>query len=111
MATTGLAAQAIGSADPRALRAVVVRAGALGLLSGAAIVVLQWLIASFGFRAMAVSGTVAGAGLAYFHVRVWSTPFIFINYSILGWMLGRGEGGIGLFLQAVLNVSNIILCV
>ena len=109
-ATTGLTAQALGAGDERELRAVLARAGLLALAAGVLVVLMQWPLAFAGFRGMGVSGGVAEAGLAYFHVRIWSAPFILLNYAILGWILGRGEGGVGLFLQAVLNGINVVLC-
>jgi MATE family multidrug resistance protein len=109
-ATTGLTAQALGAGEGRELRAVMMRSGAIAIAAGTLVVALQWAIAFVGFRGMGVSGAVAEAGLVYFHVRVWSAPFILLNYAILGWVLGRGEGGAGLFLQAVLNGVNVVLC-
>jgi len=46
----------------------------------------------------------------YIRIRLLAAPFSLINYAILGYVLGRGEGGLGLMLQAVLNGINIALC-
>jgi MATE family multidrug resistance protein len=50
---------------------------------------------------------VASACLAYFFVRIWSAPFVLVNYAVLGWVIGRGEAGAGLLLQTLLNGVNI----
>ena len=47
----------------------------------------------------------------YVRIRMLGAPFALINYAILGYVLGRGEGGLGLLLQIVLNGVNIALCI
>ncbi|MDF2389516.1 MATE family efflux transporter, partial [Nostoc ellipsosporum NOK] len=53
---------------------------------------------------------VSAAMSVYIRIRLLAAPFSLINYAILGYVLGRGEGGLGLMLQAVLNGINILLC-
>ena len=45
----------------------------------------------------------------YVRIRLLAAPFSLINYAILGYVLGRGEGGLALLLQLVLNGINIVL--
>src|SRR5690606_13331949 len=47
----------------------------------------------------------------YIRTRMLGAPFSLINYTILGYVLGRGEGGLGLLLQLVLNGINIVLSI
>ena len=47
----------------------------------------------------------------YVRIRLLGAPFSLINYAVLGYVLGRGEGGLGLLLQIILNGCNIALCI
>ncbi len=47
----------------------------------------------------------------YVQIRLLGAPFLLINYAILGYVLGRGEGSLALGLQMVLNVTNIVLSI
>jgi putative MATE family efflux protein len=48
---------------------------------------------------------------AYVCIRLLSAPASLANYAILGYFLGRGEAGLGLFLQLLLNGLNIALSI
>jgi multidrug resistance protein, MATE family len=108
-ATTGLTAQAVGAEDVREEQAVLMRALGVALAAGLAVVALQVPLGAIGFAALGVGGEVAQAGLAYFMIRVWATPFALANYVVLGWLLGRAEAGMGLALQLLLNGLNVAL--
>ena len=47
----------------------------------------------------------------YVRIRLLGAPFSLVNYAILGYVLGRGEGGLGLVLQLILNGINIGLSI
>src|SRR5690606_17865291 len=47
----------------------------------------------------------------YVRIRVLAAPLSLMNYAILGYVLGRGEGSLGLLLQIILNGCNITLCI
>lgn len=106
-ATTGLTAQAVGAEDASEEQAVLLRALGVGLAAGIVVVLLQWPLATGGFALMGVGGEVAEAGLAYFAIRVWASPFALANYVVLGWLIGRAEAGIALCLQILLNGLNV----
>ena len=44
-------------------------------------------------------------------IRLLAAPFALINYAVLGYVLGRGEGTLALLLQLVLNGINIVLSI
>lgn len=110
-ATTGLTAQAFGAGNKAEEQATLLRASGVALVFGLAIVLVQAPIAWIGFAGMGAPPEVTAAGRAYFFVRIWSAPFMLINYVVLGWILGRGEAGTGLLLQTVLNGVNIAVSV
>src|SRR5690606_38970399 len=47
----------------------------------------------------------------YIAIRMLAAPLSLTNYAVLGYVLGRGEGGLGLLLQLVLNGANIVLSI
>ncbi len=57
---------------------------------------------------MAPEPAVAEATRVYFGWRILSAPVALANYAILGYVLGRGQAGLGLFLQILINGINIV---
>ncbi|MFD1745294.1 MATE family efflux transporter [Rhizobium helianthi] len=107
--TTGLVAQAFGRRDEREEYAVLLRAliGALGL--GVIMLCLAPLIWRFAPPLMSDETDVVETTRTYFAIRVLSSPATFANFAILGYVLGRGEGLLGLKLQILLNGTNVFL--
>ena len=109
--TTALVAQAFGAGDERAERAALWRAVTVSLLSGSAILLLAPAVIAFGGWFMAASAEVTAAMGLYVGIRILAAPVTLANYSLLGYVLGRGEGVTGFFLQLLLNGTNIVLSV
>jgi MATE family, multidrug efflux pump len=109
MATAGLTAQALGAGDPQEMRAVLMRSLFLAAALGMAIIVLQRLIATTAFAALGASPEVTEAARIYYDIRIWSAPFAFATYAILGALIGRGRTDLGLSLQIAINLVNIAL--
>lgn len=107
--TTGLTAQALGAGNEREVRATLLRALVIALLSGLAVIFAQLPLKEFGLWFMGGSQDVQSASSRYFDVRVYSAPFLLANYAILGWFIGLNKAGTGLLLQLVLNGLNIAL--
>jgi putative MATE family efflux protein len=110
-ATTGLVAQAYGRGDRREQQAVFWRSLVIALVSGLAIILLSPLLLAAGLWLMGPDAEVAAVTRTYFLYRILSGPAALANYAILGFVLGRGEGSIGLFLQAIINGTNIVLSI
>jgi len=109
MATAGLTAQALGAGVPQEMRAVLMRSLFLAAALGMAIIVLQRLIATIAFAALGASPEVTEAARIYYDIRIWSAPFAFATYAILGALIGRGRTDLGLSLQIAINLVNIAL--
>lgn len=107
--TTGLVAQAFGAGDAREEQAVLWRALAVSVLAGLAIVLLAPLLIDLGGWFMAATPDVTEAMALYLGIRILAAPLSLANYAILGYVLGRGEGGTGFALQLLLNGTNIAL--
>lgn len=111
MGTIGLTAQAVGRADDVERRAVIARALILAVALGAALIVLQKPLLFLFFTAMGASPAVTAAADTYVSVRLWSAPAVFVNFAVLGWLIGQARTMTGLVLQIVINVANMALTV
>lgn len=111
MGTIGLTAQALGRADDTERRAVIARALLLAVICGVALIVLQRPLLWLFFKAMGASEAVTAAADTYVSIRLLSAPAVFINFAILGWLLGQARTMTGLVLQVVINVANMALTV
>ncbi|MEP9386088.1 MATE family efflux transporter [Mesorhizobium sp. KR9-304] len=109
--TTGLVAQAVGRGDEVEQQAVFWRAFAIALIAGFVLAALAPLFVWFGRWFMGADQGVGDAMETYVRIRLLGAPLSLINYAILGYVLGRGEGTLGLMLQLVLNGINILLSI
>jgi MATE family multidrug resistance protein len=109
--TTGLVAQAVGRGDELEEQALFWRAVLIAVVAGIVFAALAPLVAIAGQWFISAEPRVSEAMAVYIRIRLLAAPFSLINYAILGYVLGRGEGGLGLMLQLVLNGINIALCI
>ena len=109
--TTGLVAQAFGRGDGVEEKAVLLRAVALSLAIGIALALLAPLVSRAGAWFIGAEPRVLAAMDSYVRIRLLGAPFALANYAMLGYVLGRGQGQLGLFLQLVLNGANIVLAI
>ncbi|MFK8034197.1 MAG: MATE family efflux transporter [Hyphomicrobiales bacterium] len=104
--TTGLTAQALGRKDAKEQQAAYYRAVLLAIALGLLTIALSKPFLEAGLFFMKPSAAVDEAVRTYFTIRVLAAPFSLVNYAVLGWYLGLGKSGTGLFLQTVLNGLN-----
>lgn len=109
MGTTGFTAQAMGARDAPELQATLLRALALSVGIGLCLVALQIPIALLAFKLLGASSEVEGFASAYLAIRIWAAPAALINFSLLGWFLGRRQPALTMTLQLVMNGLNIVL--
>ena len=109
--TTGLVAQAFGRGDRQEERAVFCRAAAIAIVAGVALILLAPAVAALGGVLIGAEPRVTAAMKTYVAIRLFSAPAALINYSVLGYLLGRGEARLGLALQILLNGVNIALSI
>ncbi|WP_208248938.1 MATE family efflux transporter [Rhizobium sp. T1470] len=109
--TTGLTAQAFGRHDRHAEQGVFWRALISALGCGVALLCLSPLLLAAGLKLMGPENAVAAATSIYFSIRILAGPAALANYAILGFVLGRGQGGVGLLLQTIINGTNIVLAI
>lgn len=109
--TLGLTAQAVGAHNTTEQFTVLNRAILFSTLIGLIFIFLSNPLLTAGLAIIKPSLSVASAVTIYFSIRIFSSPFTFINYSILGWLLGLGQARYALVLQIVANAVNIILSI
>ncbi len=109
--TTALVAQAQGRGETGELFAVFWRSIALSVGFGLLILAASPLIVSGGPMLMGASGEVQTAAATYIGIRILSAPVTLANFTLLGFVLGRGLGSVGLALQILLNGVNIAMSI
>jgi MATE family multidrug resistance protein len=109
--TTGLTAQALGRRDLREQQGVFWRAMISAIGCGVLLLCLSPLLLAAGLKLMGPEAAVAQATSTYFSIRILAAPAALANYAILGFVLGRGQGTIGLSLQILINGINIVLAI
>ncbi|WP_350332814.1 MATE family efflux transporter [Coralliovum pocilloporae] len=105
--STGLTAQAYGAQDDVEIGAVLLRFCMTAVILGLLLLALREPFLQLGLAFMEPSPEVAQATETYFLIRILAAPFTFLNFAILGWVLGLGRAGTGLLLQTMLNGLNI----
>ncbi|MEZ5923354.1 MAG: MATE family efflux transporter [Hyphomicrobiaceae bacterium] len=111
LGTSGMTAQAFGRRDQPEIAATLQRALLVAVVAGAGLIALQWPIRLLVLWAIGGSPEVVDAAGAYFDVRIWSAPAAFVNFAILGWLVGLGRAGLAFLIELLLNVVNIALSV
>jgi multidrug resistance protein, MATE family len=109
LSTGGYSAQAVGSGDGAELVAVLIRALLIAAVTGLALVTLSRWIEDIAFAAVGGSAEVQSFGREYFRIRVWSAPFAFVNFALMGWFIGQGRTKITFSIQLFLNLVNMAL--
>ncbi|WP_346293141.1 MATE family efflux transporter [Sphaerothrix gracilis] len=107
--SASLAAEANAPRLPDEVLLILLRNGLIALLLGALLLLLQVPLRELGFRLFEVTPQVEAAGRSYFQARIWDAPATLLNFVLLGWFLGREQGGRVLLLSALSNGANVVL--
>jgi MATE family, multidrug efflux pump len=111
MGTAGLTAQAYGAGDDAEVEVTLARALMVGAICGVGLIALQVPIMAATFALVGASDAVTEATRTYMAIRIWSAPFALANFAILGSVIGRARTDLGLLLQVVINIVNMVLAV
>lgn len=109
--TTALVAQAQGRGETTELFAVFWRSIVLSVGFGLLILIASPAIVGFGPAMMGADGGVQAAAVTYIGIRILAAPVTLSNFTLLGFVLGRGLGSVGLALQILLNGVNIAMSI
>ncbi len=108
MGTTGLIAQAHGAGEAEGLRSTLLRALSVAGVIGTAVLLLQEPLIEGALALLGGSPAVRANASVYCHARIWSAPLALANYVVLGYLLGLQRVRLGLLLQVVINLVNIV---
>lgn len=109
MGTTGFVSQAYGRNESRSIAIAFIRALSIAFILGILLVLLQVPIAWVAFNLMGAPNDISEAASRYFSIRVWSAPATFINYCVLGCLIGMQRTRSALLIQLILNLTNVTL--
>ncbi|WP_404406284.1 MATE family efflux transporter [Pelagibacterium halotolerans] len=109
--TAGLVAQAVGARDPKDGLLHLARAMLVAVVLGVVLLALSVPVYWFFAATLAPPAESQTAFTDYLFTRLWSVPFVFVNYVLLGWFYGRAAAKTGMALQMLVNIVNIILSV
>ncbi len=107
LGTGGLVAQSVGAKDVDGGLIHLLRAGSMAIGLGILMLLLSPYIQQAGIVLFAPPNEqVSAPFLTYLQVRIWSAPFVLLNFAFLGWFYGRGAAKTGMVLQILLNLLN-----
>ncbi|MBE9179554.1 MATE family efflux transporter [Oculatella sp. LEGE 06141] len=107
MATTGTTAQAQGRQDDWLVMLIGVRNASIAIVLGGIILLLQYPIRELGFVLLSATPEVKASGQAYYDAMIWGAPATLLNFVLIGWFLGREQGGKVFVLSAVSSGANV----
>jgi len=109
MGTSGFTAQAYGAGDENEQTNILSRSLTVAMVAGLLIILLQYLIATFGFYLVEGEPAVKEYGKTYFHIYVWAAPAVLGLYAFNGWFVGMQNAKIPMIVAIGINLVNIIL--
>ena len=104
--TGGLTAQAYGRGEETGN--ILRRALRIALLSGVAMIALQWIIVQLAFLLVDCSPDVRQLASRYFYIRIWAAPATLLLMVFRGWFVGMQDSMSSMWTDLVVNVMNIV---
>ena len=108
MGTSGLTSQAYGRKDADAEVKVLVQAVSIGLISAAAILILQYPVERLAFYLLDTSPEVEQYAVTYFRVCIWGAPAVLAMYGFKGWFIGMQNSRFPMYIAIAVNIINIV---
>ena len=109
VSTSGYSAKAFGENNEKEEITVLIRPVLISLILGFLFVIFQKPIL-WGFIHFFDAGKEITKYIEiYFNILIWGAPCVFLNYTFLGWIMGRKEIKKCLILQLMTNIVNIFL--
>ncbi|MGV6806529.1 MAG: MATE family efflux transporter, partial [bacterium] len=109
MGNTGLTAQASGSGDTDRNREILFQSAGLGLLLGAALILLHTPLLHLAVALIKPSPDVQLLTYEYCRIRIFAAPATFFSFAAIGWLLGNQRARACLVILVVTNMANIAL--
>ena len=87
------------------------RALRIALLSGAALIALQWVVVRLAFLVVDCSPEVQALATRYFYIRIWAAPATLSLFALKGWFIGLQDTLRPMLVDLWVNGVNILLSV
>lgn len=107
--TGGLTAQAYGRGDDTG--GILRRALRIALVSGIALLALQWVVVQLAFLVVDCSPEVRELATRYFYIRIWAAPATLSLFAFKGWFIGLQDSVRPMTADLLVNGLNILLSV
>ena len=115
--TGGLTAQAYGRYHAGAEEAAgdiavtLKRALGIALVSGLALVALQWVVVQVAFLLVECTPEVQTLATQYFYIRIWAAPATLSLFAFKGWFIGMQDTVRPMICDLLVNALNILLSI
>ena len=104
--TGGLTAQAYGASH--ATGPILLRALRIALLSGLALIAVQWLVVQGAFLVVKCTPEVRELASQYFYIRIWAAPATLSLFAFKGWFIGMQDSVRPMTADLLVNGINIL---
>ena len=109
VSTTGQSAIALGKGCEKEKAASLLRPFLLAAVVGFIFIISQAFIWTVSEWLIQPTADVASQARRYFFILIWGAPFVLLNYTLIGWLMGQAKVKETLFTQIFGNLLNIIL--
>lgn len=109
VSTSGYSAMAYGSKNKEDELMSLLRPMTVGIIMGLIFIIFQGSILNIAKMVYKSTPEIIYNMEIYYKILIWGSPLVFLNYSMLGWIMGRKKVMKSLFLQLATNGINIIL--
>ena len=96
---------------PAEIGGILGRALRIALLSGLALIALQWLVVRLAFLVVDCSPEVRELATRYFYIRIWAAPATLSLFAFKGWFIGLQDTLRPMLTDLWVNLCNILLSI
>ena len=87
---------------------ILLRALRIALLSGLALIAVQWLVVQGAFLVVKCTPEVRQLASQYFYIRIWAAPATLSLFAFKGWFIGMQDSVRAMTADLVVNGVNIL---
>ncbi|MGR5541527.1 MATE family efflux transporter, partial [Vibrio campbellii] len=109
VSTTGQSAIALGKNNQRDMARSLFQPAVLSVGVGLVFILLQSVIWQGALVVIEPEQVVGNNAQIYFNIMIFGAPFVLLNYTLIGWLMGQAKAKETLYTQVFGNVLNIVL--
>ena len=98
-----------GTDRASSLRSILLRALRIAMLSGVALIALQWVVLWLAFLLVDCTPEVRELASEYFKIRIWAAPATLSLFAFKGWFIGLQDTVKPMIADLLVNGLNILL--